>query len=111
MVKTIPSKSCPRMTLWYRPLYQFHVQRRSLPKRSMTLLSMDKVSPARDCVAALFCKAGLRCSTACLIIAKEHFFEVIDTPIFQLRIELLMRNIEKIRQLLRVKKPKNMRKG
>src|SRR6266446_760632 len=68
MVKTIPSKSCPRMTLWYRPLYQFHVQRRSLPKRSMTLLSMDKVSPARDCVAALFCKAGLRCSTACLII-------------------------------------------
>jgi hypothetical protein len=43
--------------------------------------------------------------------AKEHFFEVIYTPIFQLRIELLMRNIEKIRQLLRVKKPKKMRKG
>ena len=34
--------------------------------------------------------------------AQEHFFEVIYTPIFQLRIELLMRNIEKIRQLLRV---------
>jgi hypothetical protein len=43
--------------------------------------------------------------------AQEHFFEVIYTPILQLRIELLMRNIEKIRQLLRVKKPKKMRKG
>ena len=43
--------------------------------------------------------------------AQEHFFEVIYTPIFQLRRELLMRNIEKIRQLLRVKKPKKMRKG
>lgn len=43
--------------------------------------------------------------------AQEHFFEVIYTPIFQLRIELLMRNIEKIRQLLGVKKTKKMRKG
>ena len=43
--------------------------------------------------------------------AQEHFFEVIYTPIFQLRIELLMRNIEKIRQLLRVKKSKKMRQG
>ena len=43
--------------------------------------------------------------------AQEHCFEVIYTPIFQLRRELLMRNIEKIRQLLRVKKSKKMRKG
>src|SRR6266699_1997950 len=43
--------------------------------------------------------------------AKEHCFEVIDAPIFQLLIELLMRHIEKIRQLLGVKKPKKMRKG
>src|SRR2546428_9753355 len=43
--------------------------------------------------------------------AKEHFFEVIDAPIFQLLIELLMRHIEKISQLLGVKKPKKMRKG
>ena len=43
--------------------------------------------------------------------AQEHFFEVIYTPIFQLRRELLMRNIEKICQLLRVKKPKKMRQG
>jgi len=43
--------------------------------------------------------------------AKEHFFEVIDAPTFQLLIELLMRHIEKISQLLGVKKPKKMRKG
>ena len=43
--------------------------------------------------------------------AKEHFFEVIDAPIFQPLIELLMRNIEKISQLLGVKKPKKMCKG
>ncbi len=43
--------------------------------------------------------------------AKEHFFEVIYAPIFQPLIELLMRNIEKISQLLGVKKPKKMCKG
>ena len=43
--------------------------------------------------------------------AKEPFFEVIDAPIFQLLIELVMRHIEKISQLLGVKKPKKMRKG
>jgi hypothetical protein len=43
--------------------------------------------------------------------AKEPFFEGIDTPILQLRRELLMRNSEQIRQVLRVKKPEKMRKG
>ncbi len=43
--------------------------------------------------------------------AQEHFFEVIYPPIFPLRRELLMRNIEKIRPWLRVKKPKKMRQG
>jgi hypothetical protein len=43
--------------------------------------------------------------------AKEHFFEVRDAPIFQLRRELLMWYIEKIRQLLGIKKPKKMRQG
>ena len=43
--------------------------------------------------------------------AHEHGFQIIYAPILQLHIELLMRNIEKIRQLLRVKKPKKMRKG
>ena len=43
--------------------------------------------------------------------ADEHGFEVVYAPIFSLRIELLMRHVEKIRQLLGVKKPKKMRKG
>jgi len=34
--------------------------------------------------------------------ADEHGFKGIDAPIFQLCIKLLMRDIEKIRQLLRV---------
>ena len=43
--------------------------------------------------------------------ADEHGFEVIDAPIFSLRRELLMGNIEKIGQWLGVKKPEKMRKG
>jgi hypothetical protein len=43
--------------------------------------------------------------------AQKHFFEVIDTPILQLYIELLMGNIEKIRQLLGVIHPEKMCKG
>ena len=43
--------------------------------------------------------------------AQKHFFEVIDTPILQLYIELLMGNIEKIRQLFGVVKPEQMCKG
>src|SRR6266571_4841820 len=43
--------------------------------------------------------------------AHEHFFEVIDAPTLQLYIELLMRNIEKICQLLGIVKPEQMRKG
>src|SRR6266487_2953297 len=43
--------------------------------------------------------------------AQEHFFEVIDAPTLQLYIELLMRNIEKICQLLGIVKPEQMRKG
>jgi hypothetical protein len=41
--------------------------------------------------------------------AQEHFFEVIDAPTLQLYIELLMRNIEKICQLLGIVKPEQMR--
>jgi hypothetical protein len=49
----------------------------------------------------------------CLLHHKsdEHFFQVVQAPIFALRIELLMRNTEKISQWLGVKKPENMRKG
>ena len=43
--------------------------------------------------------------------AHKHFFQVIDAPILQLCRELLMGNIEKIRQLLGVVKSKKMRKG
>jgi hypothetical protein len=43
--------------------------------------------------------------------AQEHFFEVIYAPTLQLYIELLMRNIEKICQLLGIVKPEQMRKG
>ena len=68
MVNTIPSKSCPRITLCNRPLYQRHVPRNSVPNRSMTLLSMENVIPALDRVAALLSRTGLRCSPACLTI-------------------------------------------
>src|SRR6266446_908914 len=53
-----------------RPLNQLHVHLRSLPQRSMTLLSMDKVIPALDRVATLLVMTGLRCSTACLTIKR-----------------------------------------
>ena len=43
--------------------------------------------------------------------ADEHCLKVIYAPIFQLRRELLRRNIEKIRQWLGVVKPEHMRKG
>ena len=43
--------------------------------------------------------------------AQKHFFEVIDTPLFQLPIELLMRNMKKVCQLLWIPKPKKMRKS
>src|SRR6266487_6931078 len=43
--------------------------------------------------------------------AQEHFFEVIDAPTLQLSLELLMRNIEKICQLLGIVKPEQMRTG
>ena len=43
--------------------------------------------------------------------AKEHGFEVIYAPTLQLYLELLMRNIEKICQLLGIVKPEQMREG
>ena len=43
--------------------------------------------------------------------ADEQCLKVIYAPIFQLRRELLMRNIEKIRPLLGMVKPEHMRKG
>jgi hypothetical protein len=43
--------------------------------------------------------------------ANEHFFEVVHAPIFSLHIQLLRRNVEKISQLLGVKKSKKMRKS
>ena len=43
--------------------------------------------------------------------ADEHFFQVVYAPIFSLRIELLMRNTKKIRQLFRIVKPETMRQG
>jgi hypothetical protein len=43
--------------------------------------------------------------------AHEHFFEGIYAPTLQLYRELLMRNIEKICQLLGMVKPEQMRKG
>jgi hypothetical protein len=43
--------------------------------------------------------------------ADEHFFEEVHAPIFYLCIELLMRNIEKVSQLLGVVEPKKVRKS
>ena len=43
--------------------------------------------------------------------ADEHFLQVVYAPLLQLRRELLMWNIEKIRQLLGVVKPEHMGKG
>jgi hypothetical protein len=43
--------------------------------------------------------------------ADEHFFEMVDAPILSLRIELLMRDTEKVSQLLRVIEPENMRES
>src|SRR5262249_19099951 len=51
-----------------------HVQRRSLPHRSMTLLSMDQVIPALERVAALLLIAGLSFSAACLTIKRRSIF-------------------------------------
>jgi len=43
--------------------------------------------------------------------ADEHFFEEVHAPIFYLCIELLRRNIEKVRQLLGVVEPEKVRKS
>ena len=43
--------------------------------------------------------------------ADEHFFEEVHAPIFYLCIELLMRNIEKVSQLLGVVEPEKVRKS
>jgi len=43
--------------------------------------------------------------------ADEHFFEEVHAPIFDLCIELLMRNIEKVSQLLGVVEPEKVRKS
>src|SRR5439155_497688 len=43
--------------------------------------------------------------------AQEHLFHLIDTPLFQHGIELLMRNFEKVRQLFGVIKPEHVRYG
>ena len=43
--------------------------------------------------------------------ADEHFFEEVHAPIFYLGIELLMRNIEKVSQLLGVVEPEKVRKS
>jgi hypothetical protein len=43
--------------------------------------------------------------------ADEHFFEEVHAPIFYLCIELLMRNIEKVSQLLGVVEPEKGRKS
>src|SRR2546422_465947 len=40
--------------------------------------------------------------------AQEHLFHMIDTPIFQLRRELLMRNFEKVSQLFGVIEPEHV---
>src|SRR2546422_9923500 len=40
--------------------------------------------------------------------APEHLFHMIDTPIFQLRRELLMRNFEKVRQLFGAIEPEHV---
>src|SRR2546427_8743007 len=43
--------------------------------------------------------------------ADEHFFEEVHAPIFDLCIELLRRNIEKVSQLLGVVEPEKVRKS
>ncbi|HZM21355.1 MAG TPA: hypothetical protein VFC02_06415, partial [Anaerolineales bacterium] len=40
--------------------------------------------------------------------AQKHLFHMIDTPIFQLRIEVLMRNLKKVSQLFRIVEAKQV---
>ena len=69
-VNTIPRQSCPRMTLWSRPLYQLPGHRKTVPSRSITLWSIANVIPPLACVAALLPQPGLRCTTACWTIKR-----------------------------------------